>query len=133
MTKIILSTSVIFLVIMAVRKFFRGKAGNVFLYSLWLLFAAGLVIPVLFAVLQDISKWERGRVESPVSIMNLVKTTSLKMDREDLFVQQKKKVAENGQEGEKKQTEDLREKAGKKDVSYKKTVTEPLELSLIHI
>lgn len=127
MTKIILSTSVIFLVIMAVRKFFRGKAGNVFLYSLWLLFAAGLVIPVLFAVLQDISKWERGRVESPVSIMNLVKTTSLKMDREDLFVQQKKKVAENGQEGEKKQTEDLREKAGKKDVSYKKTVTEPLE------
>ncbi len=127
MTKIILSTSVIFLVIMAVRKFFRGKAGNVFLYSLWLLFAAGLVIPVLFAVLQDISKWERGRVESPVSIMNLVKTTSLKMDREDLFVQQKKKVAENGQEGEKKQTEDIREKAGKKDVSYKKTVTEPLE------
>ncbi len=127
MTKIILSTSVIFLVIMAVRKFFRGKAGNVFLYSLWLLFAAGLVIPVLFAILQDISKWERGRVESPVSIMNLVKTTSLKMDREDLFVQQKKKVAENGQEGEKKQTEDLREKAGKKDVSYKKTVTEPLE------
>lgn len=127
MTKIILSTSVIFLVIMAVRKFFRGKAGNVFLYSLWLLFAAGLVIPVLFAVLQDISKWERGRVESPVSIMNLVKTTSLKMDREDLFVQQKKKVAENGQEGEKKQTEDLREKAEKKDVSYKKTVTEPLE------
>lgn len=127
MTKIILSTSVIFLVIMAVRKFFRGKAGNVFLYSLWLLFAAGLVIPVLSAVLQDISKWERGRVESPVSIMNLVKTTSLKMDREDLFVQQKKKVAENGQEGEKKQTEDVREKAGKKDVSYKKTVTEPLE------
>ena len=56
MTKIILSTSVIFLVIMAVRKFFRGKAGNVFLYSLWLLFAAGLVIPVLFAVLQDISR-----------------------------------------------------------------------------
>lgn len=127
MTKIILSTSVIFLVIMAVRKFFRGKAGNVFLYSLWLLFAAGLVIPVLSAVLQDISKWERGRVESPVSIMNLVKTTSLKMDREDLFVQQKKKVAENGQEGEKKQTEDVREKAGEKDVSYKKTVTEPLE------
>lgn len=127
MIKIILSTSVIFLVIMAVRKFFRGKAGNVFLYSLWLLFAAGLVVPVFSAVLQDISKWERGRVESPVSIMNLVKTTSLKTDRADLFVQQKKEVAENGQEGEKKQTEYLREKAGKKDVSDRKAVTEPVE------
>ena len=127
MIKIILSTSVIFLVIMAVRKFFRGKTGNVFLYSLWLLFAAGLVVPVFSAVLQDISKWERGRVESPVSIMNLVKTTSLKTDRADLFVQQKKEVAENGQEGEKKQTEYLREKAGKKDVSDRKAVTEPVE------
>ena len=127
MIKIILSTSVIFLVIMAVRKFFRGKAGNVFLYSLWLLFAAGLVVPVFSAILQDISKWERGRVESPVSIMNLVKTSSLKTDRADLFVQQKKEVAENGQEGIKKQTEDLREKAGKKDVSDRKTVTEPVD------
>ena len=47
MIKVILSTSVLFLSIVAVRKFFRGKTGNVFLYSLWLLFAAGLVVPMV--------------------------------------------------------------------------------------
>lgn len=126
MIKIILSTSVIFLVIMAVRRFFRGKAGNVFLYSLWLLFVAALVAPIFFAVLQEVTQGGGSRVESPVSIMNLVKTTSLKTDRE-LFTQQKKEAAGDGQAGEKKQAGGLGEKVGKKDISDRETVRESEE------
>ena len=87
MVKVILSTSVIFLVIVAVRKCFRGRAGNVFLYSLWLLFAAGLVVPVFSLALQEITQRERGKVESPVSIMNLVKVASSHSDTSDMPVQ----------------------------------------------
>lgn len=83
MIKMILSTSVIFLVIVAVRRFFREKAGNVFLYSLWLLFVVGLVVPVFSLCLQNITKGQRGRVESPVSIMNLVKTSPFYPDKAD--------------------------------------------------
>ncbi len=81
MLKIILSTSVIFLTIAAVRRFFRGKAGSVFLYSLWLLFAAGLVIPVFFAILQNITSLELIQPKSPISIMNLLQTVSRTNDQ----------------------------------------------------
>ena len=123
MIKVILSTSVIFLVIVAVRKFFRGKVSNLFLYSLWLLFAAGLVLPVFSSVLQDITEGERGRVESPVSIMNLVKTTSLNADKADVSVQEKEEVAGKAQKAEKKQAENT----GEENAVNRKTVTEPME------
>lgn len=100
----ILSTNIIFLMIVAVRKFFRGKAGNVFLYSLWLLFAAGLIVPMFSAVLQDITRGESGRLESPVSIMNLVETTTLNTNKTVFSVQQKEGITESGKKWE-KQTE----------------------------
>ena len=59
MVKVVLSTGVIFLAILAIRKLFRGKAGNVFLYAIWLLFAAGLVVPILSFALREMAGWEQ--------------------------------------------------------------------------
>lgn len=131
MVKIILSTGVVFLAIMAVRKFFRGRAGNVFLYSLWLLFAAGLIVPVFSAVLQGMTKGERGRLESPVSVMNLVREVSFDVSKPDISAwqfsaQQKEGMAGKGQE---KQTGDAgkdigkeaEKREGKEDAADRKT------------
>ena len=55
MVKVILSTSVVFLVIVVIRWLFRGKVGNVFLYTIWLLFAAGLMAPGVLLAFQGIT------------------------------------------------------------------------------
>ena len=96
MVKTLLSTSIIFLMIMIVRTFFRKKAGNVFLYSLWLLFAAGLVLPVFSAVLPDIAKLEKARLESPVSVMNLVKAAPSAAGRTAPIAKQTEKLSGKG-------------------------------------
>ena len=96
MVKTLLSTSIIFLMIMIVRTFFRKKAGNVFLYSLWLLFAAGLVLPVFSAVLQNIAKLEKVRLESPVSVMNLVKAAPAAAGRTAPIAKQTEKLSGKG-------------------------------------
>ena len=90
----ILSTSIIFLIIVAVRRFFREKVGNVLLYSLWLLFVAGLILPVFSTVLQDVTGGKRGRIESSVSIMNLVETVPINRDKAGVAVQQMEGTAE---------------------------------------
>lgn len=102
MVKMILSSSVIFLAIVAIRTFFRGKVGNLFLYSLWSLFASSLVVPLLLAVLQDVTRGERGKVESPISIMNLVKTPSINDDTASISVLQKGEVAGKGEQWQKR-------------------------------
>ncbi len=119
MVKVILSTSVIFLAIVAVRKFFRAKAGNVFLYSLWLLFAAGLVVPVFVTVLQDIGNWEAVRLESPASIMNLVKITPFPAGRPDTSVKQ---IEEPAAKGEKSKNQG--DKSQKRNTNSQKRIRE---------
>lgn len=111
MVKMILSSSVIFLAIVAIRTFFRGKVGNLFLYSLWLLFASSLVVPLLLAVLQDVTRGERGKVESPISIMNLVKTPSINDDTASISVLQKGEVAGKGEQWQKR-VEEIEKKVG---------------------
>ncbi len=131
MVKVLLSTSVIFLVIVTVRKLFRGKAGGVFLYSLWLLLVAGLVAPVLFGVLQNITKWEIGRAESPISIMNLVKATSLNIDKAGVFVQKNEGIVEKEKE-EEEQAEDIKKKTEKADIVDLKTFRETTKSNEFH-
>lgn len=121
MIKTILSSSLIFMVIVIIRKIFRGKAGNVFLYSLWLLFAAGLVIPIFSFVLQDIAGWDRGRVKSPVSIMNFVEMHVTDTEKATEPVKQKESISEK--EGEKGQEEKTEIKV-KQDANRQKVVIE---------
>ena len=103
MIKVILSTSLIFLVIVIIRKAFRGKAGNVFLYSLWLVFAAGLAIPMFSFVLQNITGLDKGSIKSPVSIMNFVKISGTDAGESIEPAGQKESITKK--EGEKGQEE----------------------------
>ena len=111
MIKMILSTSIIFLIIVAVRRFFREKVGNVLLYSLWLLFVAGLILPVFSTVLQDVTGGKRGRIESSVSIMNLVETVPINRDKAGVAVQQMEGTAE--EKGKEKKVGDKAKRAEK--------------------
>ncbi len=103
MIKVILSTSLIFLVIVLIRKVFRGKVGNVFLYSLWLLFAVGLVIPMFSFALRNISGQNKGSIKSPVSIMNFVELSGTEKEKAMEPVEQKESITKK--EGEKGQEE----------------------------
>lgn len=105
MVKVILSTSVVFLVIVVIRWLFRGKVGNVFLYTIWLLFAAGLMAPGVLLAFQGITGWEKSGVKSPVSIMNLVEMPSGTDDKASGNVQKKKEDTE--EEGEKQKEENV--------------------------
>lgn len=118
MIKTILSSSLIFLAIVIIRKIFRGKAGNVFLYSLWLLFAAGLVIPIFSFALQDIAGWDRGRVKSPVSIMNFVEMHVTDTEKATEPVKQKESISEKeGGKGQEEKTEiELKQDANRQKV-----------------
>jgi len=98
MIKVILSTGLIFLVIVLIRKVFRGKAGNVFLYSLWLVFAAGLAIPMLSFVLQNITGQDKGSIKSPVSIMNFVKVSGADAEKSMEPAEQKESITKKGGE-----------------------------------
>ncbi|MDE6568435.1 MAG: M56 family metallopeptidase, partial [Lachnospiraceae bacterium] len=109
MIKIILSSSLIFLVIVIIRKIFRGKTGNVFLYSLWLLFAASLIIPIFSFAFHNIAGWNQKSMKSPVSIMNFVEVP--KADTE-ITVDSVMKTEDSTKKETKKQTEqtDLKNK-----------------------
>ncbi len=120
MVKVVLSTGVIFLAILAIRKLFRGKAGNVFLYAIWLLFAAGLVVPILSFALREMAGWEKSRVKSPVSIMNFVEMPSETANKASGAVQKEKE----GREGDREKKQKGEEKEEKNTEKYSKSAQE---------
>lgn len=119
MIKVILSTSLIFLVIVIIRKIFRGKTSNEFLYSLWLLFAAGLIIPIFSFALHDIAGWDSESMKSPVSIMNFVEIPATDTEKTVESVNKK----EHSTKEEKKKAQ-----INKTDISNNQSVIRPKEV-----
>lgn len=68
----VISSSVLILVILLLRKLFRGKVGNGFLYALWLLVAVRLILPAPEFFLEKVVRIEEPKISSSVSVMNLV-------------------------------------------------------------
>lgn len=70
--KVLVSATIIFLVIVSVRKLFRGKVGNGFIYSMWLVFALDLLASGVYLAGQDAFGWNLYQIKSPLSVMNLM-------------------------------------------------------------
>ena len=67
----LLTSSVLILVILLLRRVFRGKVGNGFLYALWLVVAVRLLMPVPEFFLEKVAGIEKPWVGSSFSVMNL--------------------------------------------------------------
>ena len=68
---VLLTSSVLILVILLLRWILRGKVGNVFLYALWLVVAARLLLPVPEFFLEKVAGIEKPWAGSSVSVMNV--------------------------------------------------------------
>ena len=69
--KVLISATVLFLVILVIRKGLREKVGNGFIYFLWLIFAVDLLVSGAYLAGQDVFDWDLYPIQSPVSVMNL--------------------------------------------------------------
>lgn len=66
-----ISSSVLIIMVMAVRALVRGKAGNGMIYALWLLVAVRLIMPVPEFIFQKVTGMEEAGIKSDFSIMNI--------------------------------------------------------------
>ncbi len=71
MISALLTSSVLILVILLLRKMLRGKVGNGFLYALWLVVAVRLLMPAPEFLLEKVAGIEKPWIGSSVSVMNL--------------------------------------------------------------
>lgn len=130
----ILSTSLIFLVIVIIRKVFREKVGNVFLYSLWLLFAAGLTVPLFSFALLNLAGWNKGTMKSSVSIMNFIKQPDSNAEEIPSFINQQKNIADKGKVNKEKALMESDEITTEKTMNAKneEAVLEAKETTQLH-
>ena len=71
MYSVVVSSSVLILVILLIRKIFFHRVGKCFLYALWLLVAIRLLLPLPGMVLQGTIGWSGPTINTPYSIMNV--------------------------------------------------------------
>ena len=71
MYSVVVSSSVLILVILLIRKIFFHRVGKCFLYALWLFVAIRLLLPLLGMVLQGTVGWSGPTINTPYSIMNV--------------------------------------------------------------
>lgn len=90
MIKVFLSATILFLAIVGIRKLFREKVGNGFIYSLWLIFAMDLFVSGVYLAGQDTFDWNLYPIHSSFSVMNLV----------DVFSQESQRDVSSFQNGE---------------------------------
>lgn len=71
MYSVVVSSSVLILAILLIRKIFFHRVGKCFLYALWLLVAIRLLLPLPGMVLQGTIGWSGPTINTPYSIMNV--------------------------------------------------------------
>ena len=71
MYSVVVSSSVLILVILLIRKIFFHRVGKCFLYALWLFVAIRLLLPLPGMVLQGTVGWSGPTINTPYSIMNV--------------------------------------------------------------
>jgi beta-lactamase regulating signal transducer with metallopeptidase domain len=71
MYSVVVSSSVLILAILLIRKIFFHRVGKCFLYALWLLVAIRLLLPLPGLVLQGTVGWSGPTINTPYSIMNV--------------------------------------------------------------
>ena len=71
MYSVAVSSSVLILAILLIRKIFFHRVGKCFLYALWLLVAIRLLLPLPGMVLQGMVGWSGPTINTPYSIMNV--------------------------------------------------------------
>ncbi len=99
--KVLISATVLFLVILVIRKGLRERVGNGFIYFLWLIFAVDLLVSGAYLAGQDVFGWDLYPIQSPVSVMNLA-DVFLKESRQDVPSSNdaENTVGQTGNEGE---------------------------------